>query len=448
MKYIAIAMLIATISLVTPSPSNSQENAPPRPDAPNAGGGPPRFMFRMQSGPAQFASTLSLPEVQQELHLTDAQKESVRELLAKNDLQLQSLMQDAGPPQFGEDPQKMQQQFESMRRKLDTAATELIDQVKSKLNEEQLTRFEQLRLQRAGTAALRWPEVAKRLQLTEIQSAVIEEAEADHFGPPMMETQNNEKVKAILDPDQKIIWQEMIGREFKFPETGPFGSGGFGPPGMNREDVKLVKSLDANKDGWLNADERKSAAEVVRKTPKRSSPGMPFGRPPGGGPPGLRGRFSEPPKPGVQVKIEDVSPIADAKLYDPNVLRTLFLQFESDTWEKELEQFHGTDVEVPCTLTVDGKLYPNVGVSFRGMSSYGGVPTGFKRSLNLSLDLAGGEQKLYGYKNLNLLNNHGDSSLMSTVLYSHIAQEHIPVPQANFVKVVINGENWGIYTNV
>ena len=37
---------------------------------------------------------------------------------------------------------------------------------------------------------------------------------------------------------------------------------------------------------------------------------------------------------------------------------------------------------------------------------------------------------------------------MNTVLYSHIARQYIPAPKANFVKVVINGESWGVYANV
>lgn len=456
MKLRVIGLLIAIIASFTTSPSSSQENAQPWPDAPNRpdfGGGPPRFMPRMESGPVQFASMLGLPEVQQELNLSDEQKVELRKLHTKFEQQLQGLMQGAGPPRFGEDPQKMQQQFEAMRTKSDATATELIDQVKSKLNGEQLARFEQLHLQRAGSAALRWSEVAQRLKLTEAQRTAIQEIEHNSVGPPFMQAQNSDKALATLDAEQKIIWQVMIGREFKFPQGGAFGPPGFGPPGfgppgIGREDLKLVKSYDANKDGWLNAEERKLAAEKAKQSAKRSGPAMPFGGPPGGGTPGSRGRFGKAPQPGTQVKVEDVTPITDAKLYDPHVLRTLLLQFDSDAWEQELEQFQGTDVEFPCTLTVDGQQYPNVGVSFRGMSSYMGVPAGFKRSLNLSLELANPEQKLYGYKNLNLLNNHGDPSLMSTVLYSQIAQVHMPVPKANFVKVVINGENWGIYTNV
>ncbi len=64
------------------------------------------------------------------------------------------------------------------------------------------------------------------------------------------------------------------------------------------------------------------------------------------------------------------------------------------------------------------------------------------------MDFTNGEQRLYGYKTLNLLNAHEDPSFMSSVLYSTIARQYIPAPKANFVRVVINGENWGVYANV
>jgi ribosome-binding ATPase YchF (GTP1/OBG family) len=60
----------------------------------------------------------------------------------------------------------------------------------------------------------------------------------------------------------------------------------------------------------------------------------------------------------------------DAPLYDPKTLRTIFFEFENADWEKELADFNNTDVEVPAKLTVDGKIYPNVGVHFRGASSF------------------------------------------------------------------------------
>ncbi|VTR93760.1 Spore coat protein CotH OS=Pirellula staleyi (strain ATCC 27377 / DSM 6068 / ICPB 4128) GN=Psta_3451 PE=4 SV=1: CotH [Gemmata massiliana] len=219
---------------------------------------------------------------------------------------------------------------------------------------------------------------------------------------------------------------------------GGFGKGGGfgGPPGGGER--KILSEFDKNKDGWLNAEERKPARESAKR-------GGGFGG--FGGPKGGFGR-GEAGKPGPKVTPGEVKNFPDAKLYDATVLRTIFLEFENSDWEAELQDFHGTDVDVPATVTIDGKKYANVGIHFRGMSSYMGVGAGSKRSLNLSFDMADEKQRVYGAKTLNLLNSHEDPTMMSTVLYSHIAGQYIPTPKANFVKVVINGESWGIYGSV
>lgn len=220
---------------------------------------------------------------------------------------------------------------------------------------------------------------------------------------------------------------------------------GPGGPGMMRQTRKILKDFDKNNDGWLNQEERATARVQLKK--EQSERGGFGGRPGGFGPPGMN-RNQAPPKAGVHVEPRDVTSYPDSNLYEPTVLRTIFLDFENKDWEVELEDFHGTDVEVPATMTVDGKKYSNVGIHFRGMSSYMGVGRGYKRSLNVTMDLADSKQRLYGYKTLNLLNSHEDATYLSSVLYSHIARQYIPAPKANMVKVVINGENWGVYTNV
>ncbi|MEL6894663.1 MAG: CotH kinase family protein [Planctomycetota bacterium] len=166
---------------------------------------------------------------------------------------------------------------------------------------------------------------------------------------------------------------------------------------------------------------------------------------PGGGPPG-RGQMPASSQ-GIAIAKDSVAAVS-GDFYDPNLVRTVFIDFENDDWEQELEDFHGTDVEVPATLQVDGQSYPNCGVSFRGASSYGMTPAGYRRSLNISVDALDEKQRIGSYKTLNLLNGASDDSLMSTVLYSHIANQFIPAPRSNFVRVVINGHDWGIYTNV
>lgn len=248
----------------------------------------------------------------------------------------------------------------------------------------------------------------------------------------------------------------------------PFGLGRmFGPPGgpggPGQPDKKLVAQFDKDSDGRLDRTERTAAREWIKKQPATARPGGPGFGPPGGGPPGGFGPpggrgpggggppgmgTTEPAKPGPRVSPSEVPNLTGTPLYAPQALRTLFLDFETPDWEAELADFYRSDVEVPATLTADGKTYPNVGVHFRGMSSYFTVKAGHKRSLNLSLDFVDSKQRLEGYKTLNLLNCHEDPSLLSSVLYSHIAGQYIPTPKANFVKLVVNGESWGIYANI
>lgn len=220
---------------------------------------------------------------------------------------------------------------------------------------------------------------------------------------------------------------------------GPGGPGGFG---MMNQETKLVEKFDQDKDGRLNADERKAAREHLKQ--ERAN------RPGPGGPGGFRfpgAENQEPPKPGEKISPADVKSYPDKPLYDPLTLRTFFLEFESADWEKEMADFNNTDVEMPAKLTVDGKTYPDIGVHFRGMSSFGMVGEGRKRSLNLSLDWVHDGQDIDGYNTFNLLNGHEDPSFLRTVLYYEVARAYLPAPKANFVRVVINGENWGVYVN-
>ncbi len=218
-----------------------------------------------------------------------------------------------------------------------------------------------------------------------------------------------------------------------------------GPGGLQQ---KLVAKFDKDKNGWLNQVERAEARiEAKAGSGGRGPGGRGPGGPGGGRGPGGPGGPRPTPKPGVQVSIDDVKKYDEEGLYDPKVLRTIFLHFDEEDWEAEMADFKPTDVEVPAKMIVDGKTYANVGVGFRGASSFFMVGPGSKRSLNIAMDLVNSEQKLMGYKSLNLLNSNGDGTLMRSVLYSHVANQFLPTPLVNLVRVVINGEDWGIYQN-
>ena len=210
-------------------------------------------------------------------------------------------------------------------------------------------------------------------------------------------------------------------------------------PGMG-PDMKLVEKFDADENGILNAEERLEAIKFIEsERAKQNTRGRRGGRRGGGR---NRPKGTE----GLAVAVNEVA-VEDAAFFEPSVFRTIFLEFDEDDWEKQLEIFKPTDVEIAAKMTVDGKPYPDVGVSFRGASSFFMIPEGLKRSLNISMDFVDDDQALYGYKSLNLLNVNGDASMMSSFLYSSISSKRIATPKVNYVRVVINGRSWGVYVN-
>ena len=246
-------------------------------------------------------------------------------------------------------------------------------------------------------------------------------------------------------------------------QNPPPPPGGFPPIPFDLDAMfqerQVLDQFDASKNGRLERVERQAAREWIAKQPptglaavvgRFAGPGGP-GFPPGAGaPPGLPpfgGRGLASGSPGPRLAPDAVRTYRDEPFYDTNTLRTLFLQFENADWETELADFYNTDVDVPAMLTVDGRQYRDVGVRFRGMSSYAFVSEGSKRSLNVSIDFADDDQRVMGFRTLNLLNANSDPTFVRGLIYSHIARQYIPAPRINYVRVVINGESWGIYLN-
>ena len=212
---------------------------------------------------------------------------------------------------------------------------------------------------------------------------------------------------------------------------GDFG-GGRGGRGGPRAPEKLVAQFDTDKDGKLTGAERQAALDARD----------------GGGNVTLLDEASlrESIQNDMQASLAS-APEGSPPLYDDHTLRTLHLRFHHEDWYEQMSAFYRTDIEVPADLIVDGHVYPDVGVHFRGTSSYFTVNSE-KKSFNIAVDYSEDGQRLYGYKTLNLLNGHVDASFLREVLYNQISRTYIPAMKTNFVKLVINGENWGVYINL
>lgn len=214
------------------------------------------------------------------------------------------------------------------------------------------------------------------------------------------------------------------------------GRAQFGPAqsgGGNGPEAKVVAKYDKDGDGRLNRAERGAVRAAMAGVVTA-------------GPRGRRGGATA--SPGPRLTTADVRPpYSRSNLYDLATLRTIFLQFENPDWEEELGFFFNSDVDVPATMTVDGRTYRDVGVHFRGASSFRNTPAGFKRSLNIAVDFADEDQDVGGYRTLNLLNVNNDATFLRGILYTEIARHYVPTPRMNYVRVAINGESWGVYLN-
>ena len=248
-----------------------------------------------------------------------------------------------------------------------------------------------------------------------------------------------------LSEDEKEIMIDTIaieaftGVQFTAQEIrAEHGGSERGRPGGRRgprRAEKIVSRFDTDKDGRLNNVEREAARKYIHES--RGEPGA--SRPSGATSP--NSNHEDDLKASIAAQ-----PNGDPDLYDAKTLRTLYLRFHDTDWYEQLGDFYRTDVDVPADLIVDGKVYQSVGIRFRGSSSYFTVQNE-KKSFNIAVDYGDDNQRLYGYKTLNLLNGHSDPSFLREILYSRIARNYIPAPKANFVRLVINGESWGIYIN-
>jgi hypothetical protein len=233
----------------------------------------------------------------------------------------------------------------------------------------------------------------------------------------------------IGDARARLAATVDVGPGNRFRGRGGRGFGG------NAPDAKILDTFDVDGNGRLDAQERVPAREHAESLELNRGRG---GRGFGGATPVAAGRPFAPAA---------ARPYPTTPFYDEGTLRTLFLTFENDDWERELMAFKRTDVDVMAALAIDGKRYEDVGVQFHGNSSFSGVPIGLKHSMRIALDAVHDKQDVSSYNTLLLLNAHDDPSFIRTVLTLRIAREYFPAPKANFVRVVINGESWGIYAS-
>jgi hypothetical protein len=134
-------------------------------------------------------------------------------------------------------------------------------------------------------------------------------------------------------------------------------------------------------------------------------------------------------------------------LYDVSKVPKIEIQFEHTNWDSILHDYwyEAKDERLLSTVTINGEQFDSVGVRYKGFSSYDKDYQ--KKPLNIQLDYLISNQSYQGIETLKLSNGWRDPSLIREVLAYEIARDYMPASRANFVKIYINNEYFGIYSS-
>ncbi len=137
-------------------------------------------------------------------------------------------------------------------------------------------------------------------------------------------------------------------------------------------------------------------------------------------------------------------------IFDDTEVLTYELSFAQPDWWDSLTIYFEMDDPpyLPATFTFQDQVFDSVGVRFKGNSSYYGYP-GVKKSFKLKFDKFHEEQRFYGLKKTNLNNSFKDPTMLREKVYlDFLRGRSIPAMRANHVRLLINGELWGLYVQV
>jgi CotH kinase protein/Lamin Tail Domain/Secretion system C-terminal sorting domain len=133
--------------------------------------------------------------------------------------------------------------------------------------------------------------------------------------------------------------------------------------------------------------------------------------------------------------------------YDETKVQRVDLTFAQADYWAQMTANYASKTDIPATMTYNGKTYPNVGVRFRGNTSYQRVTTQ-KKSFSVTMDFQDPQQDVNGYETLHFNNAFEDASMMREVLYLSFNRRHIPAAKGSFINLFINGQSWGLYPNI
>lgn len=135
--------------------------------------------------------------------------------------------------------------------------------------------------------------------------------------------------------------------------------------------------------------------------------------------------------------------------YDINAIQEIKISFYQFNWQHLLDSLKNEPGEpylIVPTVEVNGVVFDSVGVKYKGYSSYD--PDNLKNPIHIELNHVKKGQTYQGIEDIKLSNVYADPTFVREVLSYEILRKYMNEPLANYAKVWLDGEYWGVYVNV
>ena len=130
-------------------------------------------------------------------------------------------------------------------------------------------------------------------------------------------------------------------------------------------------------------------------------------------------------------------------------VRQIEIFFNEPNWDDSLDIYYANNNGqrlIADSILIDGLKDENVGIKFKGNSSYN--INNNKNPMNIKLDYINNGQSIDGYNVIKLSNGFRDPSFIREVLTYEMARNYMPSPKATYANVYIDGVLIGLYTCV
>ena len=138
-------------------------------------------------------------------------------------------------------------------------------------------------------------------------------------------------------------------------------------------------------------------------------------------------------------------------IFDKDSLRSIYINFQDPNYHTILVDafFTNPSYRIPATLTLNGITYDSVGVRYKGNSTFclPNDDANPKVPFNIDMNYWISGQKLMGKKKIKLANAWMDPTFVKEFSAFQIYKNYLPSPEANLVKLYVQGNYQGLYVN-